>query len=163
MRLTLPQIWLDRLFRIGVVIKGIDGTFEVLGALVLFFVPLEKIKGLIETVSLYEIQEDGHRAFIANMLISLDQKINTHVQLFAAIYLLLHGLLKLALAYALIKQHYHLYPYAIAFLVAFVLYQAYLIGYNHSLTLTALTLFDCTIAWLTYLEWKRHGKTNTAI
>jgi uncharacterized membrane protein len=111
---------------------------------------------------LYEIREDGGHAFIANLILHADHKLNTHLQLFAVIYLLLHGSIKILLAYALLKQYYHLYPYAIGFLLAFVAYQAYLIGYNRSVTLLILTLFDCTIAWLTYLEWRRHRHPEKA-
>ncbi|HUD10866.1 MAG TPA: DUF2127 domain-containing protein [Candidatus Saccharimonadia bacterium] len=159
MRHPLPQPLLDRWFRIGAAFKGADGILEVLGAMLLLFVPLARIQGAIATLCLYEIQEDNHHAFIANFILHADRAFSSHAQVFAAIYLLCHGSIKVLLAFALLKRYYQMYPYAIGFLLAFVAYQAYLVIYNHSIALSILTLFDCTIAWLTYLEWNRHRKS----
>jgi uncharacterized membrane protein len=35
-----------------------------------------------------------------------------------------------------------------------VVYQIYRIALDHSLSLTALTIFDIFIAWLTWREWQ---------
>jgi uncharacterized membrane protein len=157
----LPQPLLDRLFRIGVVIKGVDGLLEILGGCLLLVVPLAKIQDTIAGLAVYEIQ-GGEHAFIGNYVLRLSNKLDPHIQLLAAIYLLAHGAIKLFLALALIKQYYHLYPYAIGFLLAFIFYQGYRIGYDHSLALGLLTLFDCAIAWLTYLEWRRHRRGSVS-
>jgi uncharacterized membrane protein len=158
MSYTLPQSLLDRYFRIGVILKAIDGGLEIAGGLLLVIVPIAKVKGLVASLCLYEIQQDNHHAFIASLILHLNQKIDPHIELFAVFYLLAHGGIKLLLALALIKQYYRLYPYAIGFLLAFVGYQIYLICFNHSVTLAVLTVFDCGVAWLTYLELKRHRK-----
>ncbi len=123
------------------------------------FVPIAKLQGIVADLAIREIQQDKH-AVIANFILSLDHKINPHVQLFAAIYLVGHGAIKIFLAIALLRHHYHLYPYAIAFLLIFVIYQGYRIAADHSVGLLALTVFDCIIAWLTYLEWKRHNQAS---
>jgi uncharacterized membrane protein len=157
----LPQPLLDRLFRVGITIKGIDGMFEVLGGCLLLVVPVAKLQGAIATLALHEIANDRH-AFIAKFVLNASNKLDPHIQLFAVIYLLGHGTIKIFLAIALLRRHFRLYPYAIGFLLAFILYQAYRIGYDHSVALTALTLFDCAIAWLTYLEWQRHRKGASA-
>jgi uncharacterized membrane protein len=158
MRFALPQSRLDSWFRIGVLLKALDGTLEVLGAILLIFVPIAKLQHAITAMCVYEIQEDNHHAFIASFILHAEQKIDPRIQLFAVVYLLLHGLVKVGLSYGLYRQYYHFYPYAIGFLIAFGLYQVYEIGYNHSVGLTVLTLVDAAIAWLTYLEWKRHQK-----
>lgn len=152
---------LDRWFRLAVALKGLDGIVEMVCGAVLLVVPAAAIKGAIETLANNEIQEDKH-AFIAHYILNLDHKLDVHVQLFAAIYLLAHGLVKIGLATALLKRYWRLYPYAIGFLVAFIAYQAYLIGYNRSLVLVVLTLFDCFVAGLTYAEWRRHRHGSRA-
>jgi uncharacterized membrane protein len=151
----LTQAVLDRWFRIAVAIKGLDGIVEALSGAFLLIVPAAQIKGVIATLATNEIQENKH-AFIAHFVLSLDQKVDVHVQLFVAIYLLAHGCIKIALAIALLKRYFRLYPYAMGFLVVFIVYQSYLITANHSLLLVALTLFDIAVTVLTYLEWQRH-------
>jgi uncharacterized membrane protein len=146
---------LDDSFRVVVAIKGFDGLLEVAGGLALIFVPLGRIQGIVAALATREIAEDPH-AFIANIILMLDARIHPHVQLFAVLYLLGHGAIKLLLAVALLRQVYVLYPVAIAFLLAFIFYQAYRIGYDHSIVLTIFTVFDCLVAWLTYLEWRKH-------
>jgi uncharacterized membrane protein len=155
MHRIISQRWLDRFFRVAVSIKGIDGVLEMLGGAALIVVPIAKIKGVVAQLALGEIAEDKH-AFIANFILQLDHRLDPHIQLFAVLYLLGHGAIKIFLAVALLRGHYHLYPYAIAFLLAFILYQTYRIGYDHSVFLGVLTIFDCVVTWLTYLEWRRH-------
>jgi uncharacterized membrane protein len=145
----------DRLFRIGVALKGVDGLLEVLSGLALLVFPVAKLQSWVATIATYEIGEDKH-AVIATFILKLDNKIDPHIQVFAVVYLLVHGSIKLFLVAALLRRQYRLYPIAIAFLVIFIFYQAYLISLNHSITLAVLTLFDCTIATLTYIEWRRH-------
>jgi uncharacterized membrane protein len=162
MNYQFSQKTLDRYFRLGAILKAVDACLELLGAILLVFVPIARLKGVVSALCLYEIQEDNHHAFIATFILHINQKINPHVQLFAVVYLLAHGTIKLLLAFALIKRYYRLYPYAIGFLIAFAGYQIYLIAFNHSLLLGILTVFDCAIAWLTYLELKRHRKLAPA-
>ncbi len=148
---------LDRWFRVAAAIKGLDGIVETLSGLILLVVPATQIKGVIATLATNEIQEDKH-AFIAHFVLTLDQKVDVHVALFAAIYLLAHGCIKIALAVALLKRYYRAYPYAMAFLVVFIVYQSYLIAANHSMLLVGLTLFDLLVTTLTYMEWQRHRR-----
>jgi uncharacterized membrane protein len=158
----LSQPVLDRLFRLGVVFKGLDGVVEALVGVVLLVVPTSQIQGKIAVVATNELQEGKH-AFIANYVLQLDSKFDPHIQLFAAIYLLVHGLLKVGLAVALLKRWWALYPYAMGFLLAFILYQAYRIGFSHSVLLTVLTAIDCLVLWLVYQEWKRHRQAVASV
>lgn len=155
----LSQTTLDRWFKILAAVKAFDGLVESITGVVLLAIPAAQIKGAIATLAINEIQE-GKRAFIAHYVLTLDQRLNVHIQLFAAIYLLAHGLIKLGLATALLKRAYQFFPYAIGFLLVFVGYQSYLVGYNRSWLLAGLTLFDLGLAGLTYSEWQRHRKAN---
>ena len=46
MTLFRPQNWLDRLFAIGIVLKGLDGLGELIGGVLLLFVQPETITRL---------------------------------------------------------------------------------------------------------------------
>ena len=151
----ISQRLLDRFFRLAIIIKGLDGLLEVLGGVTLIFLPIVKIQGIVADLALNEIAEDKH-AFIAQFILHLDQSINPHVRLFAVLYLIGHGSIKIFLTVALLREHYHLYPVAIGFLLAFIAYQSYRIGVDHSPILLLLTIFDIVLTWLVYLEWKRH-------
>ncbi|HSX01642.1 MAG TPA: DUF2127 domain-containing protein [Candidatus Saccharimonas sp.] len=145
----------DRLFRAAVAVKGIDGVLETLGGLALAVVPLDRIVGLVADLATREIAEDP-RSFIASFILQLDRSMDPHSQVFAMVYLIGHGCIKVLLASALLRRQYRWYPWAIGFLLVFIFYQAYRIGYNHSAWLAGFTVVDCVIAWLTFGEWRKH-------
>ncbi len=56
---------------------------------------------------------------------------------------------------ALLKNRLWAYPWMIAFLAAFIGYQAYRLTFTLSFGLAALTIFDLFIAWLTFREYRK--------
>ena len=74
---------------------------------------------------------------------------------FAAVYLLLHGIIKIVLVVALLRNQAWAYPSMIAFLLVFIVYQLYRLVLSPTLGLTVLTIFDALIVWLTWREWRR--------
>jgi uncharacterized membrane protein len=75
--------------------------------------------------------------------------------LFGAVYLLAHGLVKVILVTALLKNQRWAYPWTIGFLGVFIVYQLYRLGLQPSVGLTAVTIFDMVIAWLAYREYRK--------
>lgn len=75
--------------------------------------------------------------------------------MFAAVYLLLHGLVKVVLVAALLRNRLWAYPWTIAFLGVFIGYQLYRIALHPTLGLSALTVFDAFIVWLTWREFRK--------
>jgi uncharacterized membrane protein len=63
---------------------------------------------------------------------------------------------------ALLKTQIWAYPWMIAFLLVFIVYQVYRMTFAPSLGLVALTVFDGFVAWLTYLEYQRHRRRLTS-
>ncbi|HUD11567.1 MAG TPA: DUF2127 domain-containing protein [Candidatus Saccharimonadia bacterium] len=155
MTLSIPQPLLDKWFKVAVILKGVDGYFEVLGGLLLLAIPLDRTQDALLGLAFYEVQP-GQHAFIGNYLARVGQQLDPHWQLIAALYLLVQGSIKIVLVIALMQRKYFLYPWAIGFMVAFIFYLSYRIGYDRSILLAVLTLFDCVVAYLTYLEWNRH-------
>ena len=72
---------------------------------------------------------------------------------FAAVYLLSHGLAKLVLVVALLQDRTWAYPGMIALLGAFIAYQCYRLADRFTVSLSALTVFDAFVVWLTWREW----------
>jgi uncharacterized membrane protein len=75
--------------------------------------------------------------------------------LLVAVYLLTHGVVKVVLVAALLKNQLWAYPWTIAFLGVFIGYQVYRLSLKASVGLTALTIVDVVIAWLTYREYRK--------
>ena len=145
---------LDRAFEIGIVLKGLDGILETVGGLLLLVLTPETINRLVTRLTQHELSEDPHD-FIAGHLLRSAHGLTGGAVTFAAVYLLLHGISKIVLVGALLRNKLWAYPWLIAFLLVFIVYQLYRIILSPTFGLSALTIFDALIVWLTWREWRK--------
>jgi uncharacterized membrane protein len=145
---------LDLIFLIGVLFKGIDGVVEVIGGVALLFVDTAHLQGAVNHATGGELAEDPHD-IIANLLRHGVSQLSGRTVQFLALYLLLHGVVKIVVVIALLIGSKRVYPWAIAALVAFVLFQLYELVTAPSVGVAALTVFDLFIIWLTWREWRQ--------
>lgn len=129
---------LDKAFYTSIALKGIDGFFQLLVGLLLLIVPVATIN------------EWAHA-------LHYNHEISSHVTLYGAIYLISHGAIKLFIVIALMLQKLWAYPWMIAFLGLFIIYQLYhMVFVRFTWGFTFLTIFDIFVVWLTWLEYKKH-------
>ncbi|MFC4243885.1 DUF2127 domain-containing protein [Gryllotalpicola reticulitermitis] len=145
---------LDLVFLVGVLFKGIDGVGELLGGAILLFIGPAQLKGMANAVTAHELSQDPDDT-IANFIRHEAAHLDSNSVVFLAIYLLLHGIVKLAIVIALLVGSKRVYPWAIAALIAFVLFQLYELITAPSIGFVLLTVFDLVIIWLTWREWRR--------
>ncbi len=134
------------------VLKGLDGLLEVGGGLLLLLVTPQTIGDLTRALTQHELSEDPHD-FIANHLLHAAGSLSVAGVKFGAVYLLSHGVVKIVLVAALLRNQLWAYPWMIVFLLLFIAYQVYRIALAFSLGLVGLTVFDAVVAWLTYREY----------
>src|SRR4029450_10938175 len=146
-----PRDLLDQTFEVGILLKGLDGVLEVVGGLLLLVVSPATIDRVVTSLAQHELSEAPHH-FLATHLLRTAHGLTGPAVLFGAIYLLAHGLVKVILVTALLKNQRWAYPWTIGFLGVFIVYQLYRLSFHPSVGLTALTIFDAAIAWLTYRE-----------
>jgi len=145
---------LDKTFKIGLVLKGLDGVLEVIGGLLLLFVSPNSIQHLVRALTAHELSEDPHD-LVARYLLHTTAQLSHGTTLFGAIYLLSHGLSKIVLVALVLRDKLWAYPWLIALLLAFIAYQLYQITAVHfSAGLAALTVFDAFLVWLTWREYR---------
>ena len=157
MRILKMTDWWDRLFVAGIIIKGLDGVLELLGGVLLLFIAPAKIQEIAVLVTQPELTEDPDN-FIANHILRGASGLSDHVVLFAASYLLAHGIVKVVLVAALLMDKLWAYPWMIAVLGLFILYQLYQLSVQPSAGLIILTVFDALIVLLTWHEYRRHRR-----
>ena len=63
--------------------------------------------------------------------------------------------MKIVLVTALLKNKLWAYPWMIAFLGIFIVYQLYRIALTPTIWLITLTVFDGLVVWLTYREYRK--------
>jgi len=149
-----PRDWLDWLFEIGIIGKGLDGAAELLGGLLLLWASPDRIRHLAVVLTQGELSEDPHDLIATRILHSADGLTGGAVR-FGAIYLLAHGAVKVVLVIALLLDKFWAYPWMIGVLSLFIGYQLYRIALHPSAGLIALTTFDVFVLALTAREYRR--------
>lgn len=146
--------WWHRFFAIGIVAKGLDGLLELVGGILLLFSTPGTIQHLVSLLTQEELSEDP-RDFIATRLVAGSAGITGSTLVFAAAYLFVHGLVKVVLVVALLRDKRWAYPWMIAVLLAFIAYQVFEIVVHPTVGLVALTVFDVLVVVLTWHEYRK--------
>jgi uncharacterized membrane protein len=147
-----PSGLLDWTFEIALVIKGLDGVLEIVGGTLLLFVSKAQLDAWVVALTQHELSEDPND-FVATHLLSAEGGMSGGSLTFAALYLLAHGVVKVVLVAAVLKDRLWAYPWMIGFLVVFIVYQAYLLVVAPTVGIALLTVFDVFVVWLTYREY----------
>ncbi len=140
-----------RLFIAGVLLKAVNAALEIIGGVLLLFTGAAT--KLITYMAQNELIEDPGD-LVANTIQHYLPYLSEHSQLFAAIYLLSHGIIKIFLVTGLLRQRFWAYPSAIAIFFLFIVYQMYRYTHTHSSFLLIVTAFDLLVIWLTWHEYK---------
>lgn len=140
-----------QLFRLSILGKGLVSALEIIGGLLVFFIPPSAILAIADFLTHDELTE-VHHDFLALYIQHAAQNLVSSTT-FVAFYLLSRGLVKLALIIALLLNKIWAYPWSIAVLGLFILYQAYQMIVDFSSLILLLTIFDLIVI---YFIWKEY-------
>jgi uncharacterized membrane protein len=143
-----------RAYLAGVGFKGIHGVGDVLTALVLLVAP-----HLLPTGVLWMATETGDDLGAAGPAVSGALRyVGTDLLTWPAgllgVFLLVHGLVKLASAVCLLRRLVRGYPWAIGALVALLVYQVVDAAVTASLTMAGLAVVDVAVIVLVVAEYR---------
>jgi len=133
--------------------KGVDGVLEAIGGVLLWFFKPLALSHALRILSFHELSRDPND-FIGIHLLHISERVARSDPTFASIYLLWHGLAKAGLAVALWLNKMWSYPLAIVVFGIFAAYQTYRFSHTHSIALIILTVFDVSIIWLIWKEYR---------
>jgi uncharacterized membrane protein len=145
------------LFLISVWIKGVAGSLETLAGILCFFVSPATIESLIISLTAPELSENPND-LIATTLRHAVRHYSADTALFAGVYLVIHGLIKIFLVAGLLAGKLWAYPLSLWFLGAFIVYQCYRYTHTHSVLLILLTVFDLAVVYLIWREYQMHKR-----
>ena len=141
--------------------KGLNSVVEIIGGTLLLLVPLDVITQLTVWVTQEELVNDPND-FIANYILHLGTSLSLSSTVFGGIYLMSHGVIKIALVISLLKNKLWAYPLSLAVLGLFVVYQTYRFTITHAIGLLFLTIFDLAVIWLIAKEYRIVRKHRVA-
>lgn len=158
-----PKTLLDKTYEIGIIIKGIDGALELIGGLLVLFIPRSVILHLTDVLTRNELANDPHD-FFANHILKAGHSLATGSRTFAILFLLTHGAVKVGLVVALLRQKLWAYPWALVILSLFLIYQIYLLIVRTTISMGFLSVLDAIIIWLVWREWQKvkHDRAEAA-
>ncbi len=146
--------YIHRIFVIFLILKGILALIEVIGGIVIFFIPQSAIIDYVQKVSACEFVTDHSGDSITNYFSRWAGEFSVSSLNFAVFYLLSHGLIKLWLIAGLLKNKLWYYPASMAIFSFFALYQFYRYTYTHSITLIFITILDILVLGLIWHEYR---------
>ena len=149
---------LDEAFKITVILKGLDSLLEIIGGI--FFLLIRPA-----TISQWGL-DIAHHLFNNQTAISSYLINSTHSlaksTLLGALYLLIHGVVKVVLVILVLMNKLWAYPIFMAVIILFIGYQIYSLVNHLSFGMSLLTVFDVLVVVLTWLEWQKQLRLRQA-
>lgn len=147
--------WFDRLYMVTVAVKGFDGLVELIAGFVLLIAPGELHKLLSFLTG--EARESSHQFMhqLARYIAHVDTDVTRGGLTVVVLFLVIHGVVKLSLVYALLRRILWAYPYALGVLALFLIYQLYVCIVQPSVSMILFALLDAIIVWVVWGEWRK--------
>jgi uncharacterized membrane protein len=145
----------DKLFRIAIALKGLDGGIQVIGAIVLAVIPPAVIGGFAHSIVTRDLLGDQNGTLATHLTKAAADFTGGDTRVFAILYLLLHGIVKLALVVAMLKKILPAYPVAAVVLAGFVVYELWRAVHTHSIALPFFAALDLVIIVLVLREYRQ--------
>jgi len=142
------------LFDVGIILKGINGVLEVTGGAALLTLTNSQVFALARFLTQHKLTEDPD-ALVATQILKLARHLTTSARVFGALWLLVHGVVKVGLVAALLLRRRWAYPAGIVVFLLFTAYQTWQYAESRSLPLLVLVLLDVAVVILTWLEYRR--------
>ncbi|MDE2173004.1 MAG: DUF2127 domain-containing protein [Patescibacteria group bacterium] len=142
------------IFDLALVLKAVGGAVEVLGALLVLFVPPALFVRIIDFVMAGELTQDPHDP-VASVIHDAAQAFSVNNHLLITLYIVFHGAIKILLVIGIFAKKRMAYPLFMLALALFGTYEAYRGFTRHELLLQLLAAFDFSLLVLTLHEYRQ--------
>ncbi len=149
---ALSKIRIHTMFRWALWLKGIFAMSEIAGGVAVGLVSQGLVVRLVDRVTGFDLSRNPED-IIANYLQQLALQFG-EIRHFAAMYLLMHGVVKMWLIVQLLRERIGFYPVALLVFGFFVVYQVYRFSLTQSWLLLLITLLDLVVMLLTWKEYQ---------
>ncbi len=140
-------------FDVVVVLKGLNGLIEIAGGAALLLIKAGTIMEWVQWMTQSELLQDPHD-LLATILERWAMNFGHDAQVFAGLYLLAHGVVKLTLAVLLFKERPWVFPLALILFTALVAFSLDRLLIHWSWALTAFIAFDLFTIGIIAREWR---------
>lgn len=159
-RIRLTKL-IHQLFNVSVFVKGVDGVLEILIAFFLAFASPAQLDSVFLFFFHHELAEDPSDR-LAHYVLMWIYNVPFNAKLFAIVYLILHGIVKLFLVANLFRERLWAFPVSLAILALFVLYQCVHLVQHFTLPFAAFTVLDILVICFIVAEYRTRRKMAQA-
>ena len=151
---TIPKqkVWHDG-FLIGIWFKAAVGALQAIAGFALLAVSQQSLAAMVARWTNPELVEEPHQIF-ATWAQHGVADLGAGSRVFVVIYLISHGLIKLGLIWAMLRQKMWAYPWSIVVISGFIAYQLYRFAKTHSMALIVLSVLDAVVVFLIWHEYR---------
>jgi uncharacterized membrane protein len=143
-----------------IAIKGFDGGLETLAGLVIWITGPQRLYRWVVRITAPELFNGEHQKAVHAIRKGAEHLVVTGGR-FVVFYLLVHGILKLALAMVLLRGGGRwIFPVGAAILTGFIAFMSYRLSQEWSNWLLGFALFDTLTLTLVLNEWRKPAKTD---
>jgi uncharacterized membrane protein len=143
-----------RAFRLALAVKAVDGAAELIGAIVLLLVPGAALGSLVRDVLSRDLLGPPDGSLARHFQAGTAEFLSGN-RTFVVLYLGLHGVIKLGLVAALLREWRPAFPVAVVVLGAFVVLELLRAARTGSVVLPVLAALDIVIIVLVVREYRR--------
>jgi uncharacterized membrane protein len=140
-------------FRVGITLKGLDGLLETLGGILLLVARPELLARIVAYIGNSNWLWDVN-GYVADHLLQASERLSSGGKMFAAVFLLAHGLTKVILVVGLWFDRLWAYPLMMGVVSAFIVFQMHRFERTHSATMLIFSVFDALVIYLTWREYR---------
>ena len=142
------------LFDVALIIKAINGGLEVFAALLVLLIPPATVQLVIDFVTGGELAQDSND-LVATTLATAAQSFAVHTHYLLALYLALHGLVKVLLVLGIFMKKKIAYPLFMIATTIFGTYEAYRGFILHETLLLVFAAFDIIVFVLAWHDYQK--------
>jgi uncharacterized membrane protein len=146
------RLYVKWLLTISLFIKAFDACVEILTSIAITLISHSMLTRIAVRLTRGELAEDPTNAAV-HYILDLVQNFSGKAKIFAAVYLVVHGIVKLLLVIGLFKKKLWVYPVSIVIFALFSAYEVYRFFFVGSLWLLVLAAFDLIVIWLVWTEY----------
>ena len=144
---------IHRIFELSVILKGLHALLELLTGFAILALSPAAVSNFFFALARRTWSYDSHD-LLANFLLRYGLRVLNGGQYFAAVYLLVHGVINMGLVIGLLANALWSYPVSLAAMGLFMLYQVYRYTHTHASILLLLTIYDAAVCWLVWHEYR---------
>ena len=141
-------------------VAGVIGVFELVTALFVSTINVVQLTAWLHALTQQELLQSPHSIILLYIAHSIPPPtLSASLKLITLVWLTIHGLTNIALAFAVLTKRFWIYPLAITSFTLLTLYQVYMWLHHPNATLAFFVIIGFLVVVLTWREYQHRRRS----